>query len=91
MEIILLSVACVLSLANLIVLVFLAAFLVRLRGFVADAIAIMTGMDEDESDELDESDEAAELSRAKTWDQKYEEELDVFQRRTRERGLVDLD
>lgn len=106
--IILLSVICVLGLANLIILVYLASFLVRLRGFVEDVIAVMTGMeDEDEGEDKDADAEVddyvarrvpAELAkspRSKTWDEKYEEELDLFQRKIREErgssGLVDLE
>ena len=98
--IILLSVICVLSLANLIILVYLASFLVRLRGFVEDVIAVMTGMededeDEDDSEEVGSESTKSTLTRSKTWDEKYEEELDLFQRKIREErgrsGLVDLE
>lgn len=97
--IILLSVICVLGLANLIILVYLASFLVRLRGFVEDVIAVMTGMeDEDEEDipaDLKMGEPSNKPPRSKTWDEKYEEELDLFQRKIREErgssGLVDLE
>ena len=89
--IILVSIICVLSIVNLIILVFLASFLVRLRGFVEDVVSVMTGIeDEEDADEVLPSVELKPQS--KTWDEKYEEELDAFKRRTREEqgisGLV---
>lgn len=96
--IILLSVICVLGLANLIILVYLASFLVRLRGFVEDVIAVMTGMEDEDEDDIPaelKMGEPSNLPRSKTWDEKYEEELDLFQRKIREErgssGLVDLE
>lgn len=100
METFLLVLNCIFGFINLIILVGIAVFLVRLREFVKDVITVMTGMDEEEDEEEDEEIEgpatlANSLStRPKTWDEKYEEELDAVQRRMREErgqgGLVDL-
>lgn len=99
MEIFFLVLSCILGFVNLIILVGLAIFLVRLREFVKDVISVMTGMDDEDDDEYEDDVEPAVpanslSSRPKTWDEKYEEELDAVQRRMREeRGqssLVDL-
>ena len=98
MELILVIVLSVLSfftLLNFIVLIYLAAFLVRLRGFVDDVLASIIG-DEDEDDDTEELPVPANLDvNPKTWDQKYEEELDMIQRQIRKErgqsGLVDLE
>ena len=100
MEIFFLVLSCILGFVNLIILVGLAIFLVRLREFVKDVISVMTGMDDEDDDEYEDDDVEPAVpanslsSRPKTWDEKYEEELDAVQRRMREeRGqssLVDL-
>jgi len=97
MELILLiaiPILAVFSLLNLFILIYLAAFLVRLRGFVVDVLSVITEERKEEKEEKEEEGEE-ELSvsdvNLKTWDQKYEEELDLIQRQIRkERGQSGL-
>jgi len=97
MELILLiaiPILAVFSFLNLFILIYLAAFLVRLRGFVVDVLSVITEERKEEKEEKEEEGEE-ELSvsdvNLKTWDQKYEEELDLIQRQIRkERGQSGL-
>lgn len=90
MENILLAILTILGLANFLILVYLAGFLVRLRGFVSDvAEIVMSGV-------LPTSTPTEEPNmdvKPKTWDQKYEEELEMIQRQIQKEkdgpGLVD--
>jgi hypothetical protein len=89
------SVLAFFSFVNFLILVYLAAFLVRLRGFVDDVLSAIIGEEEDE-DDTEELPVPANLDvKPKTWDQKYEEELDLIQRQIRKErgqsGLMDLE
>ncbi len=69
---------------NLIVLFYLGANIVRLREnqreFLSDILQLIQGLDSNGKSRL----------KGKSWDEKYEEELDDIQRRIRQdRGLVD--
>ncbi len=75
----------VLSILNFVLLFFLGLFVVRsheqTRGMIGGLAEIIVGVPEVE----------AGVAGPKTWDQKYEEELEAFQRRIRETsGLSDL-
>lgn len=68
--------------ANSVVLFFVAAFMVKLRDDLKQSIADM----------IDISNETQQVpgTKGKTWDQKFEEEIEEIQRRSRQdRGLVD--
>ena len=96
MEIILIiaiSVLAFFSLLNFLILVYLAAFLVRLRGFVSEVLTLI--VEEQPVIEPEEEVEENVDVKPKTWDQKYEEELDMIRRQIRKErgdsGLVDLE
>jgi len=80
----------ILNLVNFFILVYISAFLVRLRGFVDEVLQTLVGNEPELDAELPVNDLAP-----KTWDQKYEEELDMIQRQIRKErdqsGLVDLE
>jgi hypothetical protein len=94
--IVLISILSVLSIVNFLILFYMAAFIVRLRGFVIEFLESL----ESEKYE-DEDDTEADLSipnvdvKPKTWDQKYEEELDMIERQIKKErgqsGLVELE
>ena len=89
MELILLIVLCVLGFFNLIALIAIGAFLVRFRdrtnGILSDFLGAMGELPPPAPTVTENKD------RPKTWDEKYEEELEAMQRRLRaESGLVNL-
>ena len=72
---------------NLVVLIFISAFLVKLREnqkeFLSDILNVLDNFGSPKVT-------TTASNRVKSWDQKFEEELDDYQRRIREdRGLVD--
>lgn len=93
MEVILLCILIALSLLNSICLIGIAVFLVRFRnrtnaifGYLIEVMETMFGAMPPAP-----STEATDDQRPKTWDEKYEEELDAMTRRLRaESGLVNL-
>lgn len=89
MEIILLICAVTLLVLNLIVLIGIGAFLVSLRDRINAIFSdIITLFAENSPPELSFTKEA---ERPKTWDEKYEEELEALQRRLRgDSGLLNL-
>lgn len=99
METLLIVVLCLLaflSLVNFFILVYLAAFLVRLRGFVSDVLnLIVEGELTEPVQNMDVNPTPVAPPKPKTWDQKYEEELDMIERMRRQErgdsGLVDLE
>lgn len=80
----------ILSVANFLILVYLAGFLVRLRGFVSDIVDLF--MDNTLTETPPVEDQNMDV-KPKTWDQKYEEELEFIQRQIQkekgEPGLVE--
>jgi len=80
---------------NFVILIFMAAFIVRLRGFVSEVVSlILQEMPSTEELVPNENIDVKPI-KPKTWDQKFEEELDMIQRRIREErgdsGLVNLE
>lgn len=88
MEPLLISLTAVLSLANLLLLYFLGTYIVRMNEGNKQMLAeLIDVLDRDRVLPQSVSDEVA----GKSWDQKYEEELDAFARRMRyQSGLLDL-
>lgn len=69
--------------ANSVILFFVGAFVVKLRDDMRQFMSDMVDL-------ASQDEQPAQLSRPKTWDQKFEEEIDDIQRRSRQdRGLVD--
>lgn len=87
--VIVLSILSLISLANLVILIYLAGFLVRLRGFVSEVLNLVVDVPIPETPQNTDV-----VVKPKTWDQKYEEELEMIERERRARqesGLVDLE
>lgn len=83
---IILSVFFVLCFLNFLILFFVSAFLVRFRIDLMTLLATMLAPNEKEKIEKLEEPKA----RTKTWDQKYEDEIESISRRMRENADGDL-
>lgn len=69
--------------ANSVILFFVGAFVVKLRDDMRQFMSDMVDLASQDA-------QPAQPLRSKTWDQKFEEEIDELQRRSRQdRGLVD--
>lgn len=87
---ILVVLACLASIGSLVLLFFIASFLVKMKDrhdqFFSDMVMMISGFEPPELPVV-----VQEEKKPKTWDEKYEEELEAQQRRMRgESGLSDL-
>ncbi len=87
---ILVVLACLASIGSLVLLFFIASFLVKMRDrhdqFFNDVVMMIAGFELPEAPVV-----VHEEKKAKTWDEKYEEELTLQERRMRsDSGLSDL-
>lgn len=79
------SVFLIFSITSLVILFFIAAFLVRFR---IDLINLINYLNDSapKTQELEESN----LAKSKTWDQKYEDDLDLISQRIRQGNAGEL-